>query len=357
MPSTVPLRAARLDVLADPERVVEQEEDAGDDVAHQRLRAEAECYANHAGAGEQRADVDTDRRERDHHPDHDQDREDEFAQQGLERARPGVPGGARCGGVGDEAAIEHGLGQLPGDVGDERRDQDVEEGLREHGGTRRAEQAQHVDAPEGRQQHQGDARQDDAEGAPDDGGGALACRKAGFVGAEDLREPAAEGLVEQRQGGREQHARDRRPDAGGAAGDDARCPERPDDDEVKDHEEVPGAREAHARSDAAAGPRRAARAATKGRPARIMAMSSAAISVPIASARIRCASSCMPERISSAADSHADAADGGERHEPAMEKAGGGIRRAAAAVRPGASGASRKRAAKAAASATSAAVT
>ena len=60
----------------------------GDHVAHQGLRAEAERDADHAGAGEQRADVDADRRERDHHPDHHQHGEMNFRNKGFSvRAR------------------------------------------------------------------------------------------------------------------------------------------------------------------------------------------------------------------------------------------------------------------------------
>ena len=49
--------AAALDVLADPEGIVEQEEDARDHVLDQRLRAEADRDADHAGAGDQRPDL------------------------------------------------------------------------------------------------------------------------------------------------------------------------------------------------------------------------------------------------------------------------------------------------------------
>ena len=56
------LVAPGLDVFADAEGIVEQVEDAGDDVLHQRLRAEADGDADDAGAGQQRADLDADRR-------------------------------------------------------------------------------------------------------------------------------------------------------------------------------------------------------------------------------------------------------------------------------------------------------
>ena len=65
MRSTLPLVLPRaLDVFADAERVLGEEEDAGDDVAHQRLRAEAERQADHAGARQQRRDLDAERPQR-----------------------------------------------------------------------------------------------------------------------------------------------------------------------------------------------------------------------------------------------------------------------------------------------------
>ena len=55
------LVARRLDVLADPEGIVEQVEDARDDVLDERLGAEPDGDADDAGAGEQRADLDAER--------------------------------------------------------------------------------------------------------------------------------------------------------------------------------------------------------------------------------------------------------------------------------------------------------
>ena len=56
-----PLVVAALDVLADAEGIVDQEEHAADDVAHQGLRAEADGDADDPGAGDQRADLDAER--------------------------------------------------------------------------------------------------------------------------------------------------------------------------------------------------------------------------------------------------------------------------------------------------------
>ena len=56
-----PLGAGRLDVFAEAEGVVDQEEQAGHHVLDQRLRAEADRQAEDAEAGDQRPDIDADR--------------------------------------------------------------------------------------------------------------------------------------------------------------------------------------------------------------------------------------------------------------------------------------------------------
>ena len=55
------------DVLADPERVVEQVEHPRDDVLDQCLRAETDSDADHAGAGDQGCDLHAQLRERHQH--------------------------------------------------------------------------------------------------------------------------------------------------------------------------------------------------------------------------------------------------------------------------------------------------
>ena len=81
-------RAAALDVLADAERIVEQEEHARDDVLDQGLRAEADRDADHAGAGDQRPDLDAERGERHQHRHHRQHREQHVAGDRQQRAHP-----------------------------------------------------------------------------------------------------------------------------------------------------------------------------------------------------------------------------------------------------------------------------
>ena len=77
--------AAALDVLADAERVLGEVEDAGDHVAHQRLGAEAERDADHAGAGEHRRDLEAERPERGQHQHHQQQHRGGDAQQRQQR--------------------------------------------------------------------------------------------------------------------------------------------------------------------------------------------------------------------------------------------------------------------------------
>ena len=82
------LRRADVDVLADAEGVVDQEEDARDDVADQRLGAEADGDADDAGTGQQRADVDAERRDDDHADHDDEGDEEELADHRQQRLQP-----------------------------------------------------------------------------------------------------------------------------------------------------------------------------------------------------------------------------------------------------------------------------
>ena len=73
-----PLAGIGLDVLALAEGILEQEEQAGDHVLDQGLGAEADRETDHAGAREQRPDVDAERGQRGHHRDGD-DRDEQKA--------------------------------------------------------------------------------------------------------------------------------------------------------------------------------------------------------------------------------------------------------------------------------------
>ncbi len=86
------LGTADVDVLADAERIVDQEEDARDDVANERLGAKADGDPDDARAGEQRADVDAERGDDDHPDDGYQGDKEELAhqrQQCLQSRQPG----------------------------------------------------------------------------------------------------------------------------------------------------------------------------------------------------------------------------------------------------------------------------
>ena len=129
--------------------------------------------------------------------------------------------------MGSEAPVERGLGELPGDIGYQCRDQDVEQRMGEHAGAGRANQPKRVKPPKGRQEDKGDRDQNNAEGAPDHADRAWPRRRGRVVSAQHLAEAAAECPVDHRQSHREEHARHGRPDAGRAAGHDARSPTGP----------------------------------------------------------------------------------------------------------------------------------
>jgi hypothetical protein len=160
---------ADLDVFAQPERVVHQEECARDDVAHERLRAEADRHADHAGASKQRQDVHSQRgqeRHRGHHYDGDQD---EKAKERQQRAH------ARCRNVcvhvalGRQTTVDRRLRDLPQEVGEQQHDADAEERARDLAAHARLRDRENVDVPEVGEQQQPDDRDDDVNGAAKDG--------------------------------------------------------------------------------------------------------------------------------------------------------------------------------------------
>ena len=79
--STVPVAGAGVDDVADAVLVLEDHEDAGEEVLDQALRAEAERDADDAGAGDDRRDVTpSDRRTRTNASDEDDERRDALEQ-------------------------------------------------------------------------------------------------------------------------------------------------------------------------------------------------------------------------------------------------------------------------------------
>src|SRR5215472_15113793 len=73
------LIAAGLHVFADPEGVVHQIEHAGDHIAGESLRAKADCDTDDARAGNERTDLNPQRRQRHHRADGDDDDEQDIA--------------------------------------------------------------------------------------------------------------------------------------------------------------------------------------------------------------------------------------------------------------------------------------
>src|SRR5215831_15507861 len=88
------LVTAALDVFANPKRVLQQEEDARDDVAHQGLRAKADGDPEDPKPGEQRPDIEPQYLQRGDGPSyHDKDRMAQQRQQcpkSRDRARYGL---------------------------------------------------------------------------------------------------------------------------------------------------------------------------------------------------------------------------------------------------------------------------
>ena len=78
------------DILTNAKRIVDQVEKPGDDIAHQGLRAETDGEADHPGAGDQRTDVDPERRQRNQYG-HDDDRD---LDEGADQRQDGLGAGA-----------------------------------------------------------------------------------------------------------------------------------------------------------------------------------------------------------------------------------------------------------------------
>ena len=128
MPSTSPI----LMYLALAERVVHEEEGAGEDVPDQGLGAEPDGKPDDAGAGEQRRDVDAELRQDDHHGeqrDRDQDEVAEQRQQGGDPADPDQRALSDHGRVETalllQALLDDDLDRLERDIADERHEADV----------------------------------------------------------------------------------------------------------------------------------------------------------------------------------------------------------------------------------------
>ncbi len=118
---------ADLDIVADPEAVLQQEEDTGQDVGDGRLGLQADGDAHNAGAGDQRPDLDAHGRQ-DDRDDHDhQSNAHEVPEQRQQGSQP-LGAAEIVVGIGEfEPAIHPSLEQGPADIAEQDDDGDVEE--------------------------------------------------------------------------------------------------------------------------------------------------------------------------------------------------------------------------------------
>jgi hypothetical protein len=132
------LVVAALDVLADAERIVEQVEHAGDDVADKILRAKPDGDAEDAETRDQRADLDAHCRQHHQRGDCNNDDEQNIAENRQQRAQPGSPSrlvGVRRTEVGvlGELAIDRRLRCVPYQIGDEKDDDGTQRAVNKTG--------------------------------------------------------------------------------------------------------------------------------------------------------------------------------------------------------------------------------
>ena len=199
---------AEVDVLADPERVVDQEEHARDDIAHQGLRAEADRQADHAGAGDERADIDAERRQHDHRHHHAERREQGVAEQrhqGSQARRAGAAALAARLAVGHhvlfrDVAVDGAAQNFPADIGQQQRETDIENRAGHLLADALRRDVEDVEAPYAGEDHDRDQDDQQAQAAAN---GKLEAVRPGFAAVLDR---LADGGVQQRHGNHDQQA-------------------------------------------------------------------------------------------------------------------------------------------------------
>ena len=140
-----------------------KQEDPGDDVLHQLLRAEADGDADDAGAGQQRADVDADLAERRQADDRQDGGEQRRAEDRRQRAQPGRARVARLARQTIETALQRVVDPFPHRCGDRHGDADGEQRRRQAAADRiAAKQPQGVETPGLEQSRQRRAADDGA---------------------------------------------------------------------------------------------------------------------------------------------------------------------------------------------------
>ena len=124
------LGGPRLDIVPHPEGVVDEKEDPGDDVLDQGLVAEADSQTDHAGAGDQRGNVDAERGQDDERNDHEKNGENELAKQHEKGRTAGADAASllcvfvRQGHFFSELLVDAGLDQLPDDHPNDENEED-----------------------------------------------------------------------------------------------------------------------------------------------------------------------------------------------------------------------------------------
>ncbi len=242
-----PALAADIDHVADIDGAFEHEERAGDDVLDQRLRAEADRQADHAGACQQRRDVDADLGQDDqdrHRGDDDEEGIPDQRQQRADacRAQDGMPRII----LPVEVRIDDAAQDLPRHQRQHQHDDDIRNPAQHLAPDLPEQQAAHVDAPGGEDQQDGGDPHRIGDDAPQDrdiaigprGDDRIARNQRGIDAGEAIEQPRQPFLADRdrsdHQGGDDGRAQQIEESAG-----DVESPDQIDADDIDDHRHVP----------------------------------------------------------------------------------------------------------------------
>src|SRR5262249_53485936 len=154
--------AAEIDDVADRDGVLGEDEDAGDDVLHQGLGAEADGEADDAGTGQKRRDIEAELREHDQRHHDDEHDAEGVAQERQQRAHARVGGGvAPARPVAPEEALDQLVHQLGQHERHQQDDADGDQSAEDAAAEVAGQPVERVQAPD-LQQRQHDEEIDDA---------------------------------------------------------------------------------------------------------------------------------------------------------------------------------------------------
>ncbi len=158
-----PLDRAEADIFTLAEGIVEQEEGARENIADQRLGAEADGEADNPGPGEERRDIDAKLGEDDHAADDDDDNQQEIAKERQQRCQTGgCVGAAFLAAFGLrrvqralilELAVDGDLHRLIGEIAEEGDQQHLPEAVDEAAVHREVDPPEPVDPPDDRRRN------------------------------------------------------------------------------------------------------------------------------------------------------------------------------------------------------------